>query len=68
MARYYVNMDAQPNGEHEVHTSGCSRLPSIQSRIYLGNFISCHRAVTEGRSYYSHVSGCHACCNACHRE
>ena len=68
MARYYVDMKAQPNGEHEVHTSGCRRLPDIQHRIYLGDFLSCHPAVTEARDYYPHVNGCPACCNACHTE
>ena len=68
MARYYVNMDAQPNGEHEVHTSSCSRLPSIQYRVYLGDFVSCRPAVTEAKTYYPHVNGCRACCHACHTE
>ena len=68
MARYYVNMDAQPNGEHEVHTSSCSRLPSIQHRVYLGDFVSCRPAVTEAQTYYRQVNGCRACCHACHTE
>ena len=27
MASYYVNNNAQSNGDHEVHTTGCSWLP-----------------------------------------
>ncbi len=27
MADYYVNTNAQPTGEHEVHTEGCSHPP-----------------------------------------
>ena len=63
-----VNMDAQPNGDHEVHTSECSRLPSIQHRVYLGDFLSCHPAVTEAQTYYRQVNGCRGCCHACHTE
>ena len=24
MAKYYINKNVQPNGDHEVHTTGCS--------------------------------------------
>ena len=65
MARYYVNMNVQLSGRHEVHTSVCHRVPTIQSRIYLGDFICCHPAVTEARNYYAYVNGCHTCCNNC---
>ena len=26
MARYYVNKNAQDNGDHEVHVENCSRM------------------------------------------
>ena len=66
MAGYYVSMVALPNGEHEVHASGCRRLPGIKHRVYLGDFLSCRPAVTEAETYYRHVNGCPTCCNACH--
>ena len=66
MAVYYVNKNAQANGDHEVHTPGCSWLPNVDNRIYLGDFVACHPAVTEAREYYSQVNGCYYCSNACH--
>ena len=66
MAYYYVNKNGQSNGDHEVHTTGCSWLPERENRIYLGDFLSCHPAVVEARKYYSQVNGCYFCSNACH--
>ena len=62
MARYYVDVNASIDGQNEVHTSGCNRLPSIRDRIFLGDFLSCRRAVAEARHYYEEVTGCHLCC------
>ncbi len=66
MARYYVNKNAQTNGDHEVHKIGCSWLPNDENRIYLGEFYSCYLAVTEARKYYTQVDGCKHCSLACH--
>lgn len=45
MAKYYVNKNAQSNGDHEVHTTGCSFMPETINRIYLGDFQSCGPAI-----------------------
>ena len=66
MARYYVNKNSQTNGDHEVHTTGCSWLPDAANRIYLGDFASCGPAVREARKHYLQVNGCYYCSNACH--
>lgn len=66
MAFYYVNTVAQPTGEHEVHTSSCSYLPSEQNRKYLGVFDNCTDAIREAKKYYSNVDGCYYCCRPCH--
>ena len=67
MASYYVNKNAQPNGDHEVHTTGCAWLPKKENQIYLGDFISCHPAVAEARNkHYRQVNGCVHCSSACH--
>ena len=66
MASYYVNKNAQANGDHEVHTTGCTWLPALQNRTYLGEFIACSTAVTEARKHYTKVNGCYFCSNACH--
>ena len=66
MALYYVNKNAQQTGEHEVHTSSCSYLPSEGNRIFLGYFDSCAAAVKEAKKYYTQVDGCYHCCRPCH--
>ena len=38
---YYVNMNPQPNGDHEVHKETCFRLPDVLNRKYLGLFDTC---------------------------
>lgn len=64
--RYYVNKNAQNNGDHEVHTSTCSFLPSEANRLYLGDFTSCGPAVREARKTYSTSNGCFFCSTLCH--
>jgi len=49
MALYYVNKNAQPTGEHEVHKDDCSFLPDSENRIYLGYFDNCKDAVNEAK-------------------
>ena len=66
MARYYVNKNAQYNGDHEVHRSGCSFLPKTENRIYLGEFNNCKAAVKEAKKHYSKANGCYYCSNDCH--
>ena len=64
MNHYYVNDNAQPTGEHEVHTSTCQYLPS--NRTYLGYFSSCKDAVAKAKTIYSNVDGCFFCSRPCH--
>ena len=66
MAAYYVNKNAQSNGDHEVHTTGCSFMPSDGNRLYLGDFVYCQSAVAKAREYYSRVNGCYFCASGCH--
>lgn len=66
MARYYVNKNAQPNGDHEVHTASCSFVPDPENRIYLGEFSSCYGAVREAKKLYPKSDGCFYCCKECH--
>ena len=64
MKNYYVNMNAQTNGDHEVHAEGCYYMPS--QKKYLGSFSSCQGAVVEAKKTYSKSNGCYFCCNECH--
>ena len=66
MANYYVNKNAQTNGDHEVHKSGCSHMPYEVNRIYLGDFTACSAAVRAAKAYYTQVNGCYYCSNPCH--
>lgn len=66
MKYFYVNKNEQSNGDHEVHQSGCSFMPEVQNRIYLGQYIACSLAVAQARRYYVQVNGCYYCCNSCH--
>jgi len=64
MADYYVNNDAQSNGDHEVHAAGCQYMP--QSRTPLGSHQSCHTAVTAAKRIYPQSNGCYYCSRPCH--
>ena len=66
MARYYVNKNAQSNGDHAVHKQDCSFLPLPENRIYRGDFAYCTSAVTEARKHYHQVNGCYFCAKPCH--
>ncbi len=66
MASYYVNKNAQSNGDHEVHTSGCIWLPDVNNRKYLGEFDNCRGAVIEAKKTYPQSNGCKHCSLPCH--
>ena len=66
MASYYVNKNAQLNGDHEVHTTGCSFMPDVGNRIYLGEFSNCRDAVREAKKHYPQSNGCYYCSRECH--
>jgi hypothetical protein len=66
MPHFYVNKEAQPNGDHEVHQYGCAFIPGAENRLYLGVFGSCHQAVGAARRYYMQSNGCFRCAPECH--
>lgn len=66
MYKYYVNRNEQSNGDHEVHKEDCKYLPSIENRIFLGSYYTCHDAVRESKKYYSQTNGCYFCSRECH--
>jgi hypothetical protein len=68
MDSYYVNMKAQPTGEHEVHRSTCSYLPAKENLRYLGDFYDCFDAIIEAKKWYATVDGCAHCCRECHQR
>ena len=64
MNNYYVNTNAQVNGDHEVHRDGCTYFPA--NHIHLGAFAECYSAVAQARQYFRQANGCYYCCRACH--
>lgn len=64
--KYYVNKQAQANGDHEVHKEGCGWMPSEGNKKELGEYHSCESAVAEAKKSYEQVNGCYYCCYACH--
>lgn len=64
--RFYVNKNAQSNGDHEVHQSTCSWLPDAENRLYLGDFSTSQEAVRVAKKYYDRVNGCYYCCPETH--
>lgn len=68
MPRYYVNIHAQSNGDHEVHKEGCSYMPSSENRINLGDFSNCHSAVRKAEDLFPTADGCYWCSPECHKS
>jgi hypothetical protein len=68
MKKYYVNKNAQSNGDHEVHSEDCLFLPGEVNRIYLGLHLGCDSAVREGSKHFNSVDGCKFCSPSCHNR
>lgn len=67
MAHYYVNDNAQANGDHEVHRDGCTYMPNPGNRTFLGDYYTCHPAVRVAqRKYPRTANGCYWCSRECH--
>jgi len=66
--KYYVNKNAQSNGDHEVHKENCDKLPELQNRIYLGDFSNCLSALKKAQEHYEQVDGCYYCSQECHKS
>lgn len=68
MQQYFVNREAQANGDHEVHDSGCYYLSimSYGNRESLGHFANCSSAVKEAKSRGYKANGCYFCSKPCH--
>ena len=66
--RFYVNTNAQPNGDHEVHRATCAWLPTVENRLYLGDFTSSYEALLVAKRYYNRADGCAYCCPEIHHS
>lgn len=68
MYRYFVNTNAQANGDHEVHKDTCLFLPAPANRKDLGYCSSDEEALRKARQYYTSADGCAYCCPRIHRH
>lgn len=66
MKTYYVNSNAQANGDHEVHSEGCLYMPNYENRRFLGYFSNCQDAIRDAKKIYIKPNGCYHCCYQCH--
>ena len=66
MTKYYMNKNAQSNGDHEVHKEGCSWMPYPENLLYLGDFLNCNGAVKKAKEYDPDADGCYFCSRECH--
>lgn len=64
MNLYYVNINPQANGDHEVHAKHCYFIPN--DKKFLGFFSNCSDAIKEAKKTYSQSNGCKTCNNECH--
>jgi len=65
MPKYYVNRNAQANGDHEVHKEDCEFLPLEVNRIYLGYFTNCQDVVKKAKESFKQSNGCYFCSREC---
>lgn len=63
---YYVSLDPQDNGDHEVHSQACRVLPKPEERLFLGEFYTCQDALRAARKVYLTSDGCRICSPGCH--
>lgn len=70
MPSFYVNKNAQSNGDHEVHEDtaiACSNAPHPSNRVPLGTYADCRGAVAAAKNRgYRTADGCKFCALACH--
>lgn len=65
MAEFYVELNAQSNGDHVVHISECSLLPSKDTMQYLGSISNTKSAVKKAAEVLrQQASGCSHCTGA----
>lgn len=71
--RYYINLNAQSNGDHEVHKETCYYYLAFKSGSnfkYIGTFSNEVAAVRYAKTQYPNyrVDGCSYCCSNAHKH
>jgi hypothetical protein len=65
---FYANVKPKPNGDIEIHTQSCNRLPNFKNRILLGIFNNSFDAIRKAKERFSTAIGCLYCCNECNHD
>ena len=73
MLNYYLNSNAQSNGDHEVHKETCPYYYNYKiggNFIYIGTFFNEQEAVKQAKKLYPvyKIDGCAHCCPNAHRS
>ena len=64
MKHYYINLNPQSTGEHEIHADKCVYFKLINSKEYLGYFKDARYAQLTARlKGFTIADGCHYCSN-----
>lgn len=63
MKFYYLSTEPNNDGDHEIHTRECSKIPSFHKRLYLGPFNNGHEALGLAKVSHSKSVICQACQN-----
>ena len=66
--KYYVDINVEGDGYHEVHIYNCNYRPKPDNRIYLGKYKSCTAAIKEAKKYFVKSKGCHYCSRRYYRR
>ncbi|MEX0288901.1 MAG: hypothetical protein AB3N14_07295 [Flavobacteriaceae bacterium] len=61
MTDYYVTINGETRGEHEVHKKECIWLPERKNRVPLGRFMKSRHAVQKAKKYFKRAKGCYYC-------
>lgn len=61
MAEFYIEKKASETGEHRVHSSTCSSMPTKDDMQYLGAFSNAAASVNKASNRYLRVSTCPKC-------
>ena len=64
---YRLNLNMQPNGDHEVHRDDCRYYPTL-TYDNLGRHSTCEAAVTAAKKRHPNkaINGCVHCARECH--
>jgi hypothetical protein len=61
MKRYYIDIEAQKNGDHVLHNEFCLYMPIIIRSKYIGEFSNSKAALKEAEKEYNTANGCNNC-------